>query len=154
MLMSAESGDERKTAYISSRLMTRVSGIAVLVALMIVGVAAALHPVTRAEMYWMSPAVNTGPGTYLDWARVSTRDPHYAAYFAKRCPNGTAVCGGETNPSDVFLLRRAKLTPRSWATSILAQAQLRPPVRRDIARLCRLVPKPVRQDLLARVCTA
>jgi hypothetical protein len=133
-------------------LMSRVTGMAIVVALMIVGIAAASRPVTHGEMYWMSPAVNTGPGQFLDWARTSNRDAHYGAYFAKRCPSGSAVCGGETHPTDVFLLRRAKLTPRSWANSILAQAQLRPPVQRDIARVCRLAPKAVRQDLLARIC--
>ncbi len=119
-----------------------------LVALMLAGVASASRPATKSEFRWMSINIDTGNGQFGEWARVSTRDPHYAVFFARRCH----VACSQTHPTDVFLLRRTKLTERGWAGSLVAQAQLRPPLPRDILRLCRDAPITVRNELLTAIC--
>jgi hypothetical protein len=132
-------------------LMRFMVGVA-LVALVFAGIASASRPATRGEMRWMDGApINTGNGSFVVWALVSTENPHYAVYFAGRCPK--TGCGmGHGTGAEVFLLRRAKLTERGWVGSLVAQAQLRPAVRPDILRVCRSAPAAVRKDLLAAVC--
>jgi hypothetical protein len=106
---------------------------------------------TLADLYRMQRAgFTTGPGNFTVWARISTRDEHYAIFYAKRCAV-SAPCGGQTRPTYGFLLHRRTTAARSpW--QLLAQAQLRPPYRPEITRLCRAEPRPVRRDLLAAIC--
>jgi hypothetical protein len=120
-------------------------------ALVLAGTASASRPATSAELKAMQRAgFTTGPGNFTVWARVSTRDERYAILFAKRCAV-TARCGGETRPTYGYLLHRRTTSPRSpWI--LLAQAQLRPPYRPEIRRLCRAAPRPVKRDLIAAYC--
>ena len=131
----------------------RSSAVIALVALMLAGVASASRPATHTELYWMSSApIYTGIGSFEEWARLSTRDGHYAIYYAKRCGGGVARCGSHRYPTDAYLLRRTRLTSRAWAGSLAAEAQLRPAVRPEIVRLCHIAPKSVRQELLTGYC--
>jgi len=120
-------------------------------ALALAGSASASRLATPAELKAMARAgFETGVGNFLVWARVSTRDEHYAIYYAKRCAV-TATCGGQTRPTYGFLLHRRRTAARSpW--QLLAQAQLRPPYRPEITRLCRAEPRRVRADLLGAIC--
>ena len=115
------------------------------------GSASASRLATPAELKAMGRAgFTTGEGNFTVWARISTRDGRYAIYYAKRCAV-TARCGGETRPTYGFLLHRRTTATRSpW--QLLAQAQLRPPYRPEIIRLCRAEPRRVRADLLAAIC--
>ncbi len=124
-----------------------VAGIAI-AALMLAGVASASRPASHSEFRWMSSNIDTGNGSFGEWARVSDRNPHYAVFFARRCHSACS----QTHPTDVFLLRRIKLTERGWVGSLVAQAQLRPPLLRDILRLCRAAPNAVRHELLVASC--
>ena len=120
-------------------------------ALLAAGVASASGPATWAELKAMQRAgFTTGPGNFTVWARISTRDGHYAIFYAKRCAV-SARCGGQTRPTYGFLLHRLTTAARApW--QLLAQAQLRPPYRPEITRLCRAEPRPVRRELLAAIC--
>jgi len=102
-------------------------------------------------MYAMGRAgFSTGPGGFVEWARVSTRDGRYAIFYAKRCGR-PSFCGSHIRPTYGFLLHRRTLGARSpWM--LVAQAQLHPPYRPEIVRLCRAAPTAVRGDLLAAVC--
>jgi hypothetical protein len=115
------------------------------------GLAFASRPATTAELTAMQRAgFTTGPGNFVEWARISTRDGRYAIFFAKRCAV-TARCGSQTRPTYGYLLHRRTTAARSpWR--LVAQAQLRPAYRPEITRLCRAAPKPVRRDLLAATC--
>jgi hypothetical protein len=103
---------------------------------------------TSAELKAMQRAgFTTGPGSFLVWARISTRDGHYAIVFARRCRR----CVSQRRPTYGFLLHRRTMSDRSrW--QLLAQAQLRPPYRPEIRRLCRAEPRPVRRELLSAIC--
>jgi hypothetical protein len=120
-------------------------------ALVLAGLAFASRPATTAELTAMQRAgFTTGPGNFVEWARISTRDGRYAIFFAKRCAV-TARCGSQIRPTYGYLLHRRTTTARSpW--HLLAQAQLRPPYRPEIRRLCHAEPKQVRRDLLAAYC--
>jgi hypothetical protein len=142
---------KRSTTEAHAFLIRRVAGIAV-VALVLVGTALASRPATLTELYWMGVRNFSTGGRSDVWARVSTSDRHYAVVFTKPCSYAAARCTSYTHPAHVYLLRRARLTVPSWADSLVAHAQLRPADRRDIVRLCRVTPKPVRRDLLAAVC--
>jgi hypothetical protein len=117
-------------------------------ALLAAGSASSSRLATSAELKAMQRAgFTTGPGSFMVWALISTRDGHYAIVFAKRC----ARCVSQTRPTYGFLLHRRTTSNRSkW--QLLAQAQLRPPYRPEISRLCRAEPRPVRRDLLAAIC--
>ena len=119
--------------------------------LVLAGSASASRLATSAELKAMMRAgFETGSGNFLEWARISTRDGRYAIFYAKRCAV-TATCGGQTRPTYGFLLHRRTTAPHApW--QLLAQAQLRPPYRPEIRRLCRAEPRPVRRDLLAAIC--
>jgi hypothetical protein len=126
-------------------------GVAALVAVLIAATgASASRPATQPESRWMSTNATVPSGQYVEWGRVSTVDPHYGIYYAKRCAAASDPCARHTRPTFAFLLRRTKLTPQSWANSILAQAQVHPPYR--LARLCRAAPRRVRVDLLPSLC--
>jgi hypothetical protein len=120
-------------------------------AVALAGSASASRPATSAELKRMARAgFVTGVGNFVVWARISTRDAHYAIYYAKRCAV-TARCGSQTRPTYGFLLHRRRTGARApW--QLVAQAQLRPPYRPEITRLCRAEPRPVRRDLLAAIC--
>jgi hypothetical protein len=115
------------------------------------GAASASRPATSAELKAMMRAgFETGPGSFQEWARVSTRDARYAIFYAKRC-NNPAFCGSHIRPTYGFLLHRRTASAHShWL--LLAQATLYPPYRPEITRLCRAAPSAVRADLLATVC--
>ena len=126
--------------------------IVVVGALVLAAAALASRPASSVELRWMLGApINTAYRSYETWGRISTRDAHWGVVFARRCQG---ACGGlsHTLPGEVFLLRRGRLSNRAWVDSLVAQAQLRPPVPQDIGRLCRLTPIPVRRDLLATIC--
>jgi len=131
-------------------MMKRVAVI-VLGALMLSGAASASRPSTSAELRWMVGNINTDTGSFVDWGRVATIDPHYGVVYAKRCSEA-ARCGTHTRPLYAYLLRRRRLTLRGWIGSLRAQAQLRPPY--GLIGLCRSVPKGVRHDPLATICKA
>jgi hypothetical protein len=115
------------------------------------GAASASRLATTAELNAMMRAgFETGSGNFVEWARISTRDGRYAIFYAKRCAV-TARCGSQTHPTYGFLLHR-RTTAAGSPWHVLAQAQLRPPYRPEIRRLCRAEPRPVRRDLLAAVC--
>src|SRR5262249_17779137 len=115
--------------------------------LVFAGMASASRRPSLMEEYAMVVGnVSTGGRSWV-WALVSTRNPHYGVVFAKPCH--AAPCTSYTRPAHAWLLRRATL---DWTNSLVAQAQLRPPIRREIVRMCRIAPKPVRRDLLAAVC--
>jgi hypothetical protein len=98
----------------------------------------------------MRAGFTTGPGSFIEWARVSTRDGRYAIFYAKRCEH-PSFCGSHIRPTYGYLLHRRTTSARShWL--LLAQAQLNPPYRSEVVRLCRAAPKAVRGDLLAAVC--
>jgi hypothetical protein len=119
--------------------------------LLVAGTASASRPATTAELTAMQRAgFTTGAGNFVEWARISTRDARYAIFYAKRCAV-TARCGSQTRPTYGFLLHRRTTAARSpW--QLLAQAQLRPPYRPEITRLCRAEPRRVRADLLGAIC--
>jgi hypothetical protein len=127
-------------------LIATVAGVLVLA-----GSASASRLATTAELKAMMRAgFETGSGNFVEWARISTRDGRYAIFYAKRCAV-TARCGSQTRPTYGFLLHRRTTAAHSpW--QLLAQAQLRPPYRPEIRRLCRAEPRPVRRDLLAAIC--
>lgn len=129
----------------------RPVAVIVLGALMLAGAAAASRPATDAELRWMIVPVNinTGNGSFGEWGRVSTIDAHYGVVYAKRC-GGAVRCETHTRPLYAYLLRRRRLTPRSWVGSLQAQAQLRPPY--GVNRLCSSAPRAVRRELLAAIC--
>jgi hypothetical protein len=99
----------------------------------------------------MNGNINTDTGSFVEWGRVSTIDPHYGVVYAKRCSEA-ARCGTHTRPLYAYVLRRRRLTLRSWIGSLHAQAQLRPPY--GLTGLCLSVPQGVRHDLLATTCKA
>lgn len=123
----------------------------VLGALALGGAAAASRPATSPEVRAMMRAgFETGRGSFIEWARISTRDGRYAIFYAKRCER-PAFCGSHIRPTYGFLLHRRTTDPRShWI--LFAQAQLHPPYRPEITRLCRAAPNAVRADLLAAIC--
>jgi hypothetical protein len=91
--------------------------------LALAGSASASRPATTAELHWME----------------------------RQALRGHGALRGQTRPTYGFLLHRRRTTARSpW--QLLAQAQLRPPYRPEITRLCRAEPRPVRRDLLAAIC--
>jgi hypothetical protein len=120
-------------------------------ALVLAAGASASKPATTAELKAMMRAgFETGPGSFIEWARISTRDGRYAVFYAKRCQR-PSFCGSHIRPTYGFLLHRRTTAARShWL--LLAQASLHPPYRPEVARLCRAAPKAVRRDLLAGVC--
>ena len=92
----------------------------------------------------------TGSGSFIIWARISTRDGRYGIVYAKRCRN-PAFCGSHIRPTYGFLVHRRTTSARShWV--LAAQAQLNPPYRPEVTRLCRTAPKAVRADLLPVIC--
>ena len=113
--------------------------------------ASASRPATRSELYAMQRAgFETGPGSFLEWARISTRDGRYGIVYAKRCQN-PAFCGSHIRPTYGFLVHRPTTNARArWV--LLAQAQLHPPYQSEVTRLCRAAPKAVRADLLPVIC--
>jgi hypothetical protein len=123
----------------------------VLGGLVLCGAASASRPATSAELNAMMRAgFATGPGSFTIWARISTRDGHYGIVYAKRCQN-PAFCGSHIRPTYGFLVHRPTTSARSrWI--LFAQAQLHPPYRPEVTRLCRAAPKAVRADLLTATC--
>ena len=98
----------------------------------------------------MRAGFTTGPGSFVEWARISTRDERYAIFYAKRCRR-PGFCGSHIRPTYGFLLHRRTTAARShWL--LLAQASLYPSYPPEVARLCRAAPRAVRRDLLAGVC--
>jgi hypothetical protein len=140
--------DERDRRVAYARFGMRCGAGIAIVALMLASVASASRPATHGEFRWMTSNIDTGNGSFGEWARVSSRDPHYAVFFARRCHSACS----QTQPTDVFLLRRTGLTERGWEGSLVAQAQLRPALVRDVLRLCREAPNTVRHELLAAIC--
>jgi hypothetical protein len=105
-------------------------------ALVLGGSASASRPATTAELHAMYRAgFETGPGSFVLWARISTRDGRYAIFYAKRCER-PAFCGSHIRPPCGFLLHRRTTAARShWL--LLAQAELHPPYRPEIPRKMR-----------------
>jgi hypothetical protein len=118
-------------------------------ALVAAGTASSARLATTAELHAMMRAgFETGPGSFVEWALVSTRDPHYAIFYAKRCGR-PAFCGSHIRPTYGYLLRRAKIRPRShWG--VLASAKLHPAWQPSIVSLCRATPMRLRRELLGK----
>ena len=120
-------------------------------ALVLAGATSASRPATNAELRAMMRAgFQTGHGSFVEWARISSRDARYGIVYAKRC-NNPAFCGSHIRPTYGFLVHRPTTRARlHWV--LAAQAQLNPSYRPEITRLCHAAPKVVRTDLLPVIC--